>query len=174
MRPTCWISYSIPRILNAIPWSFWWMRYERALLVRERLVQYCFVFVIGNANIVEIFRTILHAILRVMFFQYRPWIVARSLTRNKSGKQYPGILGLNFVSQCMSAVFHFVRYYTWNDHAFKKNVSNFQWYKSRYCGMVARYLHFVCWKCHLKTHQFSEGSSLTSVVWIYSHIDIWV
>ena len=41
-------------------------------------------------------RTILLAILRAMFFQHRPWIVVRSLTRKKSGKQYPGILGLNF------------------------------------------------------------------------------
>ena len=71
-------------------------------------------------------RTILLAILRAMFFQHRPWIVVRSLTRKKSGKQYPGILGLNFVSHCMSAVFHFVRYYAWNDHAFKKNVTIFQ------------------------------------------------
>lgn len=31
------------------------MRYERALLVREPFVQYCFVFVIGNANIAETF-----------------------------------------------------------------------------------------------------------------------
>lgn len=49
----------------------------RACTSRKRTIGYgTVVFVIGDANIVEIFRTILHAMLRVMFFPHRPLYAA--------------------------------------------------------------------------------------------------
>ena len=49
----------------------------RACTSRKRTIGYgTVVFVIGDANVVEIFRTTLHAILRVMFFRHRPLYAA--------------------------------------------------------------------------------------------------